>query len=250
MLRGLGIPSRVIKGYRDVEAMEDDDPDDDVKVDGDYVVRQSQAHSWVQALVPEDGQWFWVNLDPTPSAEAARTETSALTWLLQNLRDGRQFWNNFILEYNNEIQIASVKSLRVEAERAWRWAGRYALLALPLPLLAWLAWHLRRRWRWSSADAAVARNGAAGPAFYARYLHVLADRFNLVPQLGQTPLEFNRVAADILRADPRCNSWTMLPELYTNALYRVDYGGATLAESEHSTLAAQLTALEQATATK
>ncbi len=41
MLRSLGIPARVIKGYRGVEPLEE----------GRYLVRQRQAHSWVQALM-------------------------------------------------------------------------------------------------------------------------------------------------------------------------------------------------------
>ena len=42
MLRGCGIPARVVKGFRGAEH----------QADGVYVVRQSDAHAWVEALVP------------------------------------------------------------------------------------------------------------------------------------------------------------------------------------------------------
>lgn len=246
MLRSVGIPSRVIKGFHHQEPRESED-DEEVKVDGEYVVRQAQAHSWVQALVSEDGQWFWLNLDATPTAEVVKNESySALTWLLQNLRDGRQFWTNFVLEYNNEVQTASVRSLGLEGWRALRWALRYVGWATPPLLLVALGFYLRGRLRPSSTRQATAAAGAAGPPFYAAYLQVLADRFNLMPQLGQTPHEFNMLAAEVLRADARCGDWASLPGRYTDALYRLDFGGELVSEPERAALAEELAALQQA----
>lgn len=246
MLRGLGIPARIIKGYRDAEPRTDGE-DDEVRLEGEYMVRQAQAHSWVQALVTEDGRWYWLNLDPTPAAEAAKTESlSPLAWLLTNLRDGRQFWNNFILEYNNEVQIASAKTLKTEGERAMRWAGRSVAWTLPPLVLASVGWYGARHWRRRVSQARAAAHGASGPPFYARYLQVLAERFHLLPQLGQTPLEFNRLAADVLRSDARYVAWVSLPARYTDALYRLDYAGETLSATEQSSLREQLDQLERA----
>src|SRR5208337_173668 len=68
MLRSLGIPSRVIKGYRGVENLDQ----------GNYLVRQSHAHSWVQALFEDDKGTHWLTLDPTPSME--RIYKPTLSW--------------------------------------------------------------------------------------------------------------------------------------------------------------------------
>ena len=55
MLRTLGIPARMINGFRQGEYNEW----------GDYfIVRQSDAHSWVEAYLPGSG---WVDFDPTPA---------------------------------------------------------------------------------------------------------------------------------------------------------------------------------------
>ena len=64
MLRLIGIPSRVVSGF----APGVHDPDT-----GTYVVRDTDAHSWVEVWFPEVG---WVTVDPTPSAAPARTETA------------------------------------------------------------------------------------------------------------------------------------------------------------------------------
>jgi transglutaminase-like putative cysteine protease len=59
MLRAVGVPSRMVAGYRGglwIEHLES------------YFVRMSEAHAWVEAYVPGRG---WVTLDPTPGDGAA-----------------------------------------------------------------------------------------------------------------------------------------------------------------------------------
>ncbi|MEM9691170.1 MAG: transglutaminaseTgpA domain-containing protein [Myxococcota bacterium] len=68
MARTLGIPARVVSGYRVVEY----NPVGDY-----YLVRERDAHSWVEAFIEGRG---WVTFDPTPPTEGvARAETG---WLL------------------------------------------------------------------------------------------------------------------------------------------------------------------------
>lgn len=62
-LRSVGVPARLVKGFRGCELAEE----------GKYVIRNYHAHSWVEALVPrfERGpqqrvSWDWLVLDPTP----------------------------------------------------------------------------------------------------------------------------------------------------------------------------------------
>jgi len=56
MLRTLGIPSREVNGFLPGEFNE---------LGGDYIVRASDAHSWVEAYFPGSG---WIVFDPTPDA--------------------------------------------------------------------------------------------------------------------------------------------------------------------------------------
>ncbi len=55
MLRTLGIPARVVNGFRRGEFNQ---------LTGQYVIRGRDAHSWVEAYFPGYG---WITFDPTPS---------------------------------------------------------------------------------------------------------------------------------------------------------------------------------------
>lgn len=57
MVRSLGIPARVVSGYKGGEYQEGD---------GAYIVRRSMAHLWVEVLFPQYG---WVKFDPSPQSE-------------------------------------------------------------------------------------------------------------------------------------------------------------------------------------
>jgi transglutaminase-like putative cysteine protease len=57
MLRTLGIPARYVNGFLTGEFND---------VAGDYIVRASDAHSWVEAYFPGYG---WIPFDPTPPAD-------------------------------------------------------------------------------------------------------------------------------------------------------------------------------------
>jgi hypothetical protein len=206
----------------------------------------------VQALVPEEGQWFWLVLDPTPAFEEARAESFSLfTLLSQGLRDGRYLWYNFILEYNNEMQRNSALSLRSEAWRGLRWLGRYSLWATPPLLLFWLLWFARGVWPGprKSGAAAPARTAQQAPAFYEQYLRLVRQHCGLTPQPGQTPLEFSRQAAAALRRDPRTTAWDLLPARLADAVYRLCYGGEGLDTVEQNAIASQLSGLAKAIAT-
>src|SRR5262249_5007814 len=56
MLRSLGIPSRVVNGFSGGEFND---------ISSEYVIRASDAHSWVEAYLPGEG---WIEFDPTPPA--------------------------------------------------------------------------------------------------------------------------------------------------------------------------------------
>lgn len=234
MLRALGIPTRIVQGYRGGRRAED----------GRWLIRASDAHSWVQALVKDGKKSTWLVLDPTPVREARPEDDSALTrWLPQSLPDTRRLWYRFILEYNAEAQSFSLRSVGAGLLRALRWLGPYATWALPGLALFWAAWFIRWRRQTARAGGDVA---ASGPPFYARYLALLARHLALVPARGQTPREFAVVTSAALRGDPRAAAWTDLPMRLTEALYRVRYGAAALDPAEEAALDHQLAELDRA----
>ena len=57
MLRSVGVPARYINGFQTGEYND---------VGGDFVVRASDAHSWVEAYFPSFG---WMTFDPTPPSD-------------------------------------------------------------------------------------------------------------------------------------------------------------------------------------
>ncbi|HWK27526.1 MAG TPA: transglutaminaseTgpA domain-containing protein [Solirubrobacter sp.] len=62
LVRMAGIPARVVTGFTTGAS--------DLKT-GDYVVRDFDAHSWVEVYFPN---WGWVTYDPTPAASPARSQ--------------------------------------------------------------------------------------------------------------------------------------------------------------------------------
>jgi len=62
MLRSVGIPSRVVNGFSGGEFND---------ITSEYVIRASDAHSWVEAYLPGED---WVEFDPTPAGGGERPD--------------------------------------------------------------------------------------------------------------------------------------------------------------------------------
>jgi transglutaminase-like putative cysteine protease len=119
MLRTLGIPSRVVNGFRTGEFND---------LTSQYVVRASNAHSWVEAYFPNHG---WVAFDPTPGASIpARTGWSRASLYVDAMAS---FWREWIVNYDvghQQSLAVSVGSRSREllwALRHW-WHGHYERL--------------------------------------------------------------------------------------------------------------------------
>jgi transglutaminase-like putative cysteine protease len=78
LLRLQGVPARYVTGFNVLESN---------KLGGHYVVRESDAHAWIDAHLPGQG---WLELDPTPPAEYealhAGVEGGAFRELLEELK--------------------------------------------------------------------------------------------------------------------------------------------------------------------
>ncbi len=90
MLRSIGIPSRIVTGFIG----------GDRNAYGGYlIVRRSDAHSWVEALI--GGRWK--RFDPTPSVSARRPQSVML--MLDSLE---MYWARYIVGYSSMDQQALV----------------------------------------------------------------------------------------------------------------------------------------------
>jgi protein-glutamine gamma-glutamyltransferase len=97
MLRTLGIPSRVVNGFRTGEFND---------LTAQYVVRASNAHSWVETYFPNHG---WVAFDPTPGASfPPRTGWSRVSLYVDAMAS---FWREWIVNYD----VGHQQSLAVSA---------------------------------------------------------------------------------------------------------------------------------------
>lgn len=90
MLRTLGIPSRIVNGFRGGEYND---------VTGSYIVRAKDAHSWVEAYFPGYG---WYTFDPTPSSSPAVPASWSRVYLYVDAM--REFWHEWVVNYDTGHQ--------------------------------------------------------------------------------------------------------------------------------------------------
>src|ERR1700734_2111816 len=111
MLRDLGIPARYVGGFL---------PGEYNDLGGDYIVRASDAHAWVEAYFPGYG---WITFDPTPPGDGKR---KGLFARLGMYWDWFQFaWDEWVINYDfvhqtNLVQNAQ-KTSKDWGERALRY---------------------------------------------------------------------------------------------------------------------------------
>jgi hypothetical protein len=210
MLRTLGIPSRVVNGFQRGEW----NPYGQY-----YIVRYYDAHSWVEAYLPNVG---WTTFDPTPRAPVDVRQRETPTFLY--LDAIRLQWHRYVVNWTLRDQIRAVQSvqLRLAGLRGWS---------------AGLAPESRERLRRAGALAIVAAVGAVGfwtwryrrggpgtprgrpPGFYRRALRAAARR-GLRPSAGETAREFSARVANLGPAPARV--FARVTSLYE----RARFGGA------------------------
>jgi hypothetical protein len=205
MLRSLGIPSRVVTGFQSGTYN---------PITGWYVVRASDAHSWVEAFIRGRG---WLTFDPTPPDPSLATTTLwARVRLLLDAAD--TFWHEWVLNYDIERQLSlaehmersgrtfrmqwvdrlasSIAALKTKTEGA---ARRYGWVVLTGVLLAWLASRMAPRlWAWWTTRERLRRlhrgqvKAADATLLYTRALRALKRKGYEKPA-WITPAEFARV---------------------------------------------------------
>ena len=165
MLRSQGIPARVATGFLGAEYN---------PLEKYYIVRQSNAHAWVEVYLEAEG---WTIFDPTPPAGRPGGEESGLWQLASQLYDTVVFrWDRYVLTFGIYDQLGILhklagawSSLKArfdgsgdgepvgesvaagdssgEITRSWRERlmdpGLWALLVSVMLATAWWAWRHR-----------------------------------------------------------------------------------------------------------
>ncbi len=94
MCRSLGIPARVVSGYRGGEY---------IASDQSYLVRASMAHLWAEIYLENIG---WVRMDPSPQMELNPTgfRRMQMAWSLYLLR-GKMFWYQSVIGFEGGFRM-------------------------------------------------------------------------------------------------------------------------------------------------
>ena len=146
MLRTIGIPARIVTGFYGGE----------LNTYGAYIiVRQSDAHSWVEALI-EKG---WKRFDPTPAVEVR--QPSAIDLYLDMLR---MKWNRYVVSFSASDQrdiirffvlpfrLHGLPEVRVKSFRRLALQAGAAVLLLFLSMLAIYRVFARKRYGFVTAE--------------------------------------------------------------------------------------------------
>lgn len=211
LLRRSGIPSRIVTGF----VQGDWSP-----VGGYYIVRQRDAHSWVEAYIKGRG---WTLFDPTPSAGIIPPYRPAAFTLYLDLLRFR--WNRYVIGYSfsdqrrfgasvdrqaSEVVRAVKKRLTFDSAVSFLKSAYDVFFLLGAAIALFSAWLIKRRDRGA---------GVLTPWFYIEMSCALRRR-GLSRVESETAGEFARRVK--------------MPEaeMLTRAFERVRYGGKTLASSE------------------
>ena len=114
LLRTIGIPSRIITGFRGAQFNQ---------VNSNYIVRARDAHSWVEAYIPGAG---WTTFDPTPASDAPAGSLWSRSQLY--LDAASEFWREWIVNYDaghqQVLTLAGVRQTRHGIAGFRRWAAQ------------------------------------------------------------------------------------------------------------------------------
>lgn len=252
MLRAIGIPARVVIGFRG---------GDWNNVGQYYEVRELHSHAWVEAAVSASfsntvprtgGSIRWLSLDPTPQVEAQNRNQGL--WA-QNVSFARMLWEFFILDFSGDLQrqrfFNQLNQLgwdRLEAAlRRYGtvgvvlWCVAFVLslvLALVLLRIAKNSWKSWRAWRKEFAWLPTV-------PFWRQAIGFLMRRWRLKPVPTQTAAEFASAAASRLQASPGGAAVAEIPGELAASYYAVRFGGSS-AEEAGAALQPKLDQLAQA----
>lgn len=108
-LRSLGIPSRIVIGFRPLEYN---------SVGQFYLVRQQDAHAWVESYFSREeleksklanterfSSGGWIRFDPTPPNDRMVASSMGRTTNSQTLQAAEEFWQDYVIEMDKKRQF-------------------------------------------------------------------------------------------------------------------------------------------------
>ncbi len=248
MLRAVGIPSRIVIGYKGGEFNH---------FGQYYLVRQRDAHAWVEAYVrPEEipinaiqeverhAGGGWLRLDPTPAREdAAGADRNILDRVNDSLDYAQWLWSDYVLNLNPDQQRAAGLG-RLDTSSQWDWTQllsprqwrpdqrkrtsggtggksgwqwwKLAMIAAAGVVTALL---VRIRWPGRRRRQRAARAPLPSIVYY-RKLELLLRRFGCQRPPGTTPREFARSSAWRIAETLNDPATSALPEQIVEAYYQ------------------------------
>jgi len=237
LLRSVGVPARLVNGFSAAEYN---------PIGGYYIVRQSDAHAWVEAYLAPDG---WRTFDPSSARDVAAGGPGFVQRWWGNLYDALDSaWIKHVVSYDARQQGKVYGLFRKAAEVAHRLWVRAVILAgggslnwkagelrrmadrLIRPLLfaalcllavALAAWRLPGLIRLARRRLGRETGPQAALSFYRRMEELLGRR-GLSRPAWMTPWEFQKLVAGRLRRELEPVT------LITRAFCEVRYGGKTL----------------------
>jgi protein-glutamine gamma-glutamyltransferase len=211
MLRTLGIPSRVITGFRSDEFND---------LTSNYVVRAKDAHAWVEAYFPGYG---WETFDPTPAGSGGTPQGWARLALYVDAMSS--FWREWIISYDSSHQYVLGRTAMTETRNSWessrlwarrryasmlRWAdrtqdhvvrapGRWVVVGVVFACSLLLLLNLGRILRWLQhlrLRAHPERSPEQAATMWYRRMARALERRGVEKSSSQTPAEFLRKIDD------------------------------------------------------
>ena len=108
MLRSQGIPARFVTGFLGAELN---------PIESYYVIRQQNAHAWVEAYTETRG---WRIYDPTPPDGRPVVAEQSLSLLVSQVYDYITFrWDRYVLTYGAEDQDSFFRRIRERVREFW-----------------------------------------------------------------------------------------------------------------------------------
>lgn len=271
LLRSVGIPARMVNGFKGGDWNE---------LSQSLSVRQKHAHSWVEALIPDDPEEesAWVTLDPTPGAERNQV-VAGVGGFASNFRQVtdlvRYIWIFYVVGYNTDRQrfllYDPILQLFGEALGGFRMMGQalgstatalfgfrdvaafvsvrgFVVSFVGLLALAglgrgswWFGW---RVYHWLRGDREESAALSASQISYRRLIQLLSE-FGLERPSAETQFEFaNRAGAFLTGRGSSTAGVADVPTLVVAAYYRVRFGKRDISPAALEQLDRRLDALE------
>lgn len=266
MLRAIGIPTRVITGFKGGEPK---------YLSNQFEVQQRHAHSWVEVYLDD----HWETMDATPALQraemVAKNAASLSSWKGAN-KMLSQFWNDYVIGVSFQRQkrafydpivragkklgkqlldiratltaaVTTVKSFLSSPRRWFSWEGGAAVFIIA-GLFFGLKWLFKItirvfRFLFNKETKQSGVLNSANVAFYEKFQNLLAKK-GLVRERSETQKEFSiQVKTDLLSELSEAHI-TDYPDQVTELYYQVRYGDHSLEPQESEEIQRKLTTLE------